>query len=63
MQGDREKILHSGFDGYLSKPLNAHALAQELDRVLSRQEAQKVPADQASGSKGSGKARAAREGT
>ena len=37
MQGDREKILQSGFDGYLSKPLNARALAQELDRVLSRQ--------------------------
>jgi CheY-like chemotaxis protein len=63
MQGDREKILHSGFDGYLSKPLNARALAQELDRVLSRQGKQEVPADQASGSKGSAKARAVREGT
>jgi CheY-like chemotaxis protein len=34
MQGDREKILHSGFDGYLSKPVNARALADELERLL-----------------------------
>ena len=34
MQGDREKILHSGFNGYLSKPVNARALADELERLL-----------------------------
>lgn len=34
MQGDREKILRSGFDGYLSKPINAVTLMQELDRLL-----------------------------
>ena len=34
MQGDRDKILHSGFDGYLSKPVNARALADELERLL-----------------------------
>jgi CheY-like chemotaxis protein len=34
MQGDRERILKSGFDGYLSKPVNASSLTQELDRVL-----------------------------
>ena len=35
MQGDREKILSSGFDGYLSKPVNAERLMEELERVLS----------------------------
>ncbi|MGA8538807.1 MAG: response regulator, partial [Terriglobales bacterium] len=34
MQGDREKILNSGFDGYLSKPVNPRSLAAELDRLL-----------------------------
>jgi CheY-like chemotaxis protein len=62
MQGDRERILSSKFDGYLSKPVDARSLVQELDRVLSRQ-GEQVPADEASGSKGSGKARAVREGT
>ena len=39
MQGDREKILSSGFDGYLSKPLNAQALTEALDRISSKKEA------------------------
>ncbi len=63
MQGDPEKILSSKFDGYLSKPVDARSLVQELDRVLSQQGEQEVSADQASGSNGSGKARAVREGT
>jgi len=34
MSGDRETILDAGFDGYLSKPINAMSLAEELKRVL-----------------------------
>lgn len=34
MRGDREKILNSGFDGYLSKPINSAELEQELERLL-----------------------------
>jgi CheY-like chemotaxis protein len=63
MQGDREKILSSKFDGYLSKPVDARSLTQELDRLLSQQGEQGLSADQASGGKGSAKARAVREGT
>lgn len=37
MRGDREKILNSGFDGYLSKPLNPSFLTAELDRLLTQQ--------------------------
>jgi len=33
MRGDEERILNSGFDGYLSKPVNASSLARELDRL------------------------------
>jgi two-component system, cell cycle response regulator DivK len=36
MQGDRERILNSGFDGYLSKPINAKLLVKELDRLLHK---------------------------
>jgi CheY-like chemotaxis protein len=36
MQGDRENVLKSGFDGYLSKPVNARALAAELERLLRK---------------------------
>jgi CheY-like chemotaxis protein len=36
MRGDQERILNSGFDGYLSKPVNASSLAQELDRVFAK---------------------------
>lgn len=35
MQGDREKIMDSGFDGYLSKPVNSSSLIHELDRLLA----------------------------
>ncbi len=36
MLGDHENILRAGFDGYLSKPLNAKALHHELDRLLKK---------------------------
>jgi CheY-like chemotaxis protein len=36
MQGDKERILSSGFDGYLSKPINPTLLFQELERLLSK---------------------------
>lgn len=36
MRGDRERILNSGFDGYLSKPLNPSSLTEELDRLLTK---------------------------
>jgi two-component system, cell cycle response regulator DivK len=45
MRGDREKILSSGFDGYLSKPLNPSSLTAELDRLLTKS-AQSAQQDQ-----------------
>jgi two-component system cell cycle response regulator DivK len=60
MQGDREKILYSQFDGYLSKPVNSRSLAEELDRLLIKRVNQVLSQNQASGSRG--KAKAAREG-
>lgn len=45
MQGDRERILSSGFDGYLSKPINAKSLAEELERLLSERDAQRPHAE------------------
>lgn len=35
MQGDREKILAAGFDGYLSKPINPRSLVQEIERLVN----------------------------
>jgi|SRR5579872_873832 CheY-like chemotaxis protein len=36
MQGDKEKILSAGFDGYLSKPINAKSLDEEISRLLKK---------------------------
>ena len=45
MQGDRERILDSGFDGYLSKPINPSSLTGELDRLLTKQATQSAHSD------------------
>lgn len=34
MRGDREKALDAGFDGYVSKPINAAALSQAMESLL-----------------------------
>jgi CheY-like chemotaxis protein len=47
MQGDRERVLNSGFDGYLSKPINATSLAQELERLLSKRDDRNAARSQA----------------
>jgi CheY-like chemotaxis protein len=62
MPGDREKILHSGFDGYLSKPVNARALADELERLLPKREDRNTPPNQSHEKQASGKRRAAATG-
>ena len=44
MRGDGENVLNSGFDGYLSKPINARDLGNELERLLQkRQDGNRVP--------------------
>lgn len=43
MRGDREEIINSGFDGYLSKPVNSSLLDRELDRLLSRPDTKSGP--------------------
>ncbi len=36
MRGDRENILNSGFDGYISKPIEANTLFKQIDQLLSK---------------------------
>ncbi len=61
MQNDREKILNSKFDGYLSKPINPRLLMEELDRLLSQRDDQNAQ-NRSTGSPVDGKARAAGNG-
>lgn len=34
MHGDRERIIQAGFDGYMSKPINAMSLVDELIAIM-----------------------------
>lgn len=36
MQGDKERCLNMGFDGYIAKPISQERLAEEIARVLPR---------------------------
>jgi CheY-like chemotaxis protein len=58
MQGDRDKILNSKFDGYLSKPVNARALTEELERLLGKRENRDAPPNPSNEGQASGKTRA-----
>jgi CheY-like chemotaxis protein len=62
MQGDREKILNSGFDGYLSKPVNAALLVEELKRLVPKGEGRSTPPNQIEESNECGKVRSAGAG-
>jgi CheY-like chemotaxis protein len=62
MQGDRENVLNAGFDGYLSKPINARDLANELERLLRKLEDQNTAPNQSPVGNVSGKTRAAGTG-
>ena len=63
MQGDREKIISSGFDGYLSKPVDSASLVDELKRLLGdpnssvtpNQHSEKQPQKRAPGTTGKGR--------
>jgi CheY-like chemotaxis protein len=59
MQGDRENVLNAGFDGYLSKPINAHDLANELERLLRKREDSNTAPNQSPEGSTSAKTRAA----
>jgi len=62
MRGDREKILSAKFDGYLSKPVNARALGEELDRLLSKRADHDLTQNQSSGSPPTSEVQAGRKG-
>ncbi|MDP5163516.1 hybrid sensor histidine kinase/response regulator [Enterobacter ludwigii] len=47
MQGDKERCLNMGFDGYIAKPISLERLAEEIARALLRQEADSAIPDEA----------------
>ncbi len=62
MQGDQEKIMKSGFNGYLSKPIDARSLAEQLERLLRKREDRSAPPNQSNQNQADGKARTADSG-
>lgn len=62
MQRDRDNVLNAGFDGYLSKPINARDLANELERLLRKREDGNTAPGQSPEDKVSAKPRAAGSG-
>jgi len=42
LEGDKQRFLHLGFDGYLSKPLQIHTLRETLKTVHSNTQFAKV---------------------
>ena len=47
MQGDKERCLNMGFDGYIAKPISQERLAEEIARVLERHDDSPVFPDEA----------------
>ncbi len=45
LQGDREKFLSQGLDGYISKPIKVEKMVAEIERCISRKEALKNSGD------------------
>ena len=42
MEGDRERCLEAGMDGYVSKPIRKAQLIEEIERVLTRAQARDI---------------------
>ncbi|CAM8225357.1 response regulator [Enterobacter asburiae] len=47
MQGDKERCLNMGFDGYIAKPISQERLAEEIARVLEHHDDSSVFPDEA----------------
>ena len=41
MQGDRDRFIEAGMNGYLAKPFEIDRLQQEIERVMERPESRK----------------------